>query len=201
MEEKGYPWRGCGATKEITGCRFSLSVMGDNFVPAILDAVRNVDAGKVWSMTDPLSTVYRGKRIHVMDCLKACFVRAHDGKTHIAMEATVSKGCPGDVDGDSLLADDIPLNDCRKKFEVLGKVAFYPLGIADYMDRIARVVRLAMERNLYVESAHYATLIKGDVNDLFEYFDAALAYAERDIAHYVLQLTLSANSPSADPRF
>jgi len=198
MERKDYPWHGCGATKEITGCRFAISVMGDNFIPIILDAVKNVDTGKVWSGTDPLSTVYRGKRIHVMDCLKACFSRVNDGKTHITMEATVSKGCPGDVDDDSHLADDVPLNNCKKQFRVLCKIAFYPLGIADYMDHIAYVVRIAMERNLHVESAHYATVLKGDANDLFDYFNVVLAYAEQNISHYVLQMTLSVNSPSVD---
>lgn len=196
MEQKNYPWRGCGATKDITGCRFAVSVMSDNFIPIILGAIKNLDTSKVWSATDALSTVYRGKRIHVMDCLKACFSKANDGKTHVTMEATVSKGCPGDIDDDSHLADDAVLNNCQKKFDVLSKISFYPLGIANYMDHIAYVVRLAMERNLYVESSHYATILKGDVNDMFDYFDAALIYAEQNMSHYVLQITLSVNSPS-----
>jgi len=112
-------------------------------------------------------------------------------------EAAVSKGCPGDVDDDSYLAeDDTPLNDTHKKFSVLGKIAFYPLGISGYMDHIAQVVRLAMDKGLYVESSHYATMLKGDINDIFEYFNAVLAYAEPHIAHHVLHITLSVNSPS-----
>ena len=197
MEQENYPWRGCGATRDITGCRFTLSAMSDNFVAMILGAIKNVDTKKVWSATDTISTVYRGKRIHVTDCLKACFAHLNDGSTHITMEATISKGCPGDVDDDSYLAeDDALLNNTQKKFTALSKIAFYPLGITDYMDHIAHVVRLAMDRGLYVESSHYATILKGDINDMFAYFDAALAYAEKTISHYVLQITLSANSPS-----
>jgi uncharacterized protein YqgV (UPF0045/DUF77 family) len=194
---KKYPWNGCGTQKDITGCRFSLSPMCDNFIPLILGAIEKVDTKKIWSATDALSTVYRGKRVHVMDCVKACFAQINDGKTHITMEATVSKGCPGDTDGDSHLAeDDIPLNNSQKKFDVLCKIAFYPLGVADYIDHIAHIVNTAIDRGLYAESSHYATVLKGDVNDLFDYFDAALTYAEQNISHYVLQITLSVNSPT-----
>ena len=196
--QKNYPQRGCGTAKDITGCRFTLSSMSDNFVPMILGAIKNVDTKKVWSSTDVLSTVYRGKRIHVMDCLKACYAQINDGKTHVALEATVSRGCPGDTDDDCCLAvDDAVLNGAQKKFNALCKISFYPMGIADYMDQIARIVQIAMDRGLFLESSHYATILKGDVNDLFDYFDAALAYAEQNISHYVLQITLSVNSPSA----
>ena len=198
MEQKNCPWRGCGATRDITGCRFSISAMSDNFISMILDAIKKVDTKKIWSATDTLSTVYRGKRIHVMDCLKACFAHFNDGKTHITMEAAISKGCPGDVDDDAFFAeDDAPLNNTQQKFTAFSKISFYPMGITDYMDHIAHVVKLAMDRGLHVETSHYATVLKGDINDLFDYFGAALIYAEQNISHYVLQITLSANSPSA----
>ena len=172
--------------------------MSDNFIDVILNAIKHVDTKKVWNATGILATVYRGKRIHVIDCLKACFAHANDGKTHILMEATVSKGCPGDVDDDSYLAeDDALLNNTQKKFNVFSSVAFYPMGITNYMDHIAHVVKLAMARGLYVESSHYATVLKGDINDIFDYYNVALTYAEQHISHYVLQTTLSANSPSA----
>jgi len=197
LEQKNYPWRGRGTTKDITGCRFSVSSMSDNFISMILGALKKVDTKKVWSATDVMSTVYRGKRIHVTDCLKACFAHFNDGKTHITMEAAISKGSPGDADDDVYLAeDDVPLNNTRIKFTTFSKMSFYPLGIADYMDHIAHVIRLAMDRGLHVETSHYATMLKGDINDLFDYFDAALIYAEQNIPHYVLQITLSANSPS-----
>jgi len=65
------------------------------------------------------------------------------------------------------------------------------------MDKIAHVVKMAMDRGLYRESSHYATVLAGDINDVFDYFDAALTYADQNISHYVLHVTLSANSPSA----
>jgi len=197
MKKNDYPWEGCGTDKDITGCRFSLSVMSDEFVGKILDGIGNVDCSKVWSQTDALSTVYRGKRIHVMDAVKACFIHVNDEKTHITMEATISKGCLGDVEADYVLdVDDILVNKTDKSFQVLSKIAFYPLGVADYMDHISHVVKLAISKGLYNKSGHYATELSGDINDLFDYFNEVLEYAERHIKHYVLQATLSVNSPT-----
>ena len=197
MSQKNYPWRGRGTVKDITGCRFTLSTMSDNFIDMILGAIKQVDTKKVWSATDALSTVYRGKRIHVMDCLKACFSHINNGTAHIALEATVSKGSPADTGDDCpLVEDEVPLNNTRKNFTAFCKIAFYPMGTADYIEHIAHIVRLAMDRGLYLDSPHYTTVLKGDINDLFDYFDAALVYADKHISHYVLQITLSANSPS-----
>ena len=129
--------------RDITGCRFMVSVMSDNFVPLILGAIKKVDTRYIWSKTDTLSTVYRGKRIHVMDCLKACFSNLNDGVTHIGMEATVSKGAPDDTDKDCILAEsDILLNNNSDKFDVTGKISFYPLGIANYTEHIAHILKL-----------------------------------------------------------
>jgi len=216
--ERNYPWKGCGASKEITGCRFSLSVMSDNYANMILNAIKKVDTAKVWSRTDSLSTIYCGKRIHVIDAVKACFAEINDGNTHITMEMTFSKGCPGDVDADSYLSEDkgefqptagigtggtarycgsdVLINNTTRKFNVLSKIAFYPLGTLDYMDHIAYVVNRAIERSLYRKSGHYATELEGDINDIFDYFNDIMEYAEANISHYVLQCTLSVNSPS-----
>ena len=96
----------CGASKEITGCRFSLSPMSDKYIDIILGALGKVDTSKVWKETDKLSTIYRGKRIHVLDAVKGLFIHSYDENVHTTLEATLSKGCPGDTDADSFLAED-----------------------------------------------------------------------------------------------
>ena len=196
-KNKNYPWKGCGTDKEITGCRFSLAVMSDDYADMILQALKHVDKSKVWSHTDALSTIYRGKRVHVVDTVKSCFVNVNDGKTHITMEATFSKGCPGDVDEDSLLVNTgEPIHNVKKNFPVLSKISFYPLGITDYMDHIAYIVNAAIDKGLYKGSSHYATELSGDVHEIFNYFQEMMEYAEKHIDHFVLQVTLSVNSPS-----
>jgi len=191
MEKNRYPAR------DITGCRFSLSVMKDDYVKHIMQTINQVNTEAVWSGTDALSTTYRGRRIHVVDAMRAFFTHANDGKTHVTLEACFSKGCPCDTEADSYLAQDDTLrNPVRKHFDVQAKMAFYPLGILDYMDKIAHVVNLAHTHGLNPQPSHYATALSGDVQVLFDYFDTVLAYAESQIDHYVLQVTLSVNSPT-----
>lgn len=183
--------------KEITGCRFSLSVMSDDYVNLILGAIKKVNTANVWSATDALSTTYRGRRIHVVDAVKGIFANINDEKTHITLEATFSKGCPMDAKNDYVLEEsETLLNEKGIKFSVLSKIAFYPLGVENYIEHIATVVNMAKERNIYQCSSHYASEIKGDVNEIFDYFNQILQYAEKNINHYVLQATLSINSPS-----
>ena len=108
----GCPWSTTGASLPITGCRFSLAPMSDNYIEIILDSIKRTNTSKVWSATDKTSTVYRGKRIHVIDAVKATFMNAYKENIHMTSELTFSKGCPGDSDADSFLSeDDILLNE------------------------------------------------------------------------------------------
>lgn len=192
----------CGATKEITGCRFSLSPMTDNFVSIILDSIAKVDTSKVWKATDKLSTVYRGKRNHVLDAVKACFIRSWREGVHMTMEATFSRGCPGDRDADFFLSeDDVLMNEpeiADIHFPVSCKIALYPMGVPNYMEYIAHVVNLAIDRGVYEKSAHYASFLEGDVQDLFRYFDEATDYCDKNLKHYIMEITLSVNSPTQE---
>jgi len=197
MEQNKYPWSGCGTDKEITGCRFSLSVMADDYATKILNALNKIDTTHVWSKTDLLSTTYRGHKSNVINTLKELFIAVNDNETHITLEATLSKGCPGDTE------EDIPMElapvtseSANQKFDVLAKIAFYPMGIDNYMDHIAYVVNLAIKKGIYDKSSHYATQLHGDVNELFDYFHEIFDYADENINHFIYQITLSINSPS-----
>ncbi len=197
MNEKNFPWQGCGTNTDITGCRFYVCPMSDHFVPMIMGAINKVNTENIWSTTDQTSTVYRGQKEHVVDCLKACLVHIYDPSVHIVLEATFSKGCPGDSnDSDPLPTNDSLLNNTLKQFPVLCKFSFYPLGTANYMDQIAHIVHLAIERKLYTGSAFYVSFLEGDVNDIFSYVSEVLAYAEQNSSHYVFEMTLSLNSPT-----
>ena len=197
QQKKLYPWSGCGTDKEITGCRFSLSVMADDYVPKILGALNAINTSHVWSETDLLSTTYRGHQTNVINTLKELFIAINDGQTHITLEATLSKGCPGDCD------DDIPMmlapvigESSDKKFDTHGKLSFYPMGEVAYMDHIAYVVNLAIDKGIYDKSSHYATQLYGDVHALFDYFHEIFDYADTFLNHFIYQITLSINSPS-----
>ena len=193
---------GCQLSKsEITGCRVSLYPMKDGFSPQILRSVEQTETSAVWSQTDLFSTLYRGTAQNVVDAAGALFINAYEGTTHMVGEFTFSKGCPGDTEADSFLSLE---NTCpneqaianKGEFLVHCKFSFYTFGTDEYMSKIAHIVDLAKEMGLQPKSAHYVTIVTGTASQLFTYFERALAYAKANLAHYVLEATVSVNSPS-----
>lgn len=79
-QREDLPWAGRGTKLDISGCRFSLYPMDSDFVSIILNALEKTDTSGVWSQSDALSTVYRGKLAYVADAVRGFlsmrFVRA-----------------------------------------------------------------------------------------------------------------------------
>ena len=203
--QKGQCGCGCGCGSDlpaITGCRFSLSPMTDRFAEIILDAVKAKKTDKVWQETGKLSTIYRGRQIHVEDAVKACFIHAWRKDVHMTMEATFSRGCPGDIAGDSFLAEDeVLLNEPAIRnihFPVACKIALYPMGIPNYMEYIAEVVNHAIDLGIYEKSAHYCTVLSCDVQELFDYIHYVNTYCAEHLSHYIFEVTISVNSPTKE---
>jgi len=198
------PWTGRGTDLPITGCRFTLYPMTDGFIDIILGALEKTDTSAVWSETDALSTVYRGRLPYVADAVKALFVNACREGVHMALEGQFSKGCPGDVAGDSHLNREGEAPNARsmagRHFPVHCKLALYPMGDADYIDEIARVWYMAEEAGLQPRTIHYATRIEGDVQEVFRYLEAVCELMERSekVHHYVLHFTMNCNSPTVE---
>jgi len=194
------PWEGRGTNLDISGCRFSLYPMTDNFVSVILGALEKTDTSAVWSQSDALSTVYRGKLPYVADAVRALFINAWQPEVHMALEGQFSKGCPGDTDGDSLLDREGEAPNRAKiqdrHFPVLCKLALYPMGTGDYIDEIAKVWRMAEAEGLNPKTIHYATRIEGDVQKVFDYLEEVCRLMEQSVPHYILHFTLSVNSPT-----
>lgn len=191
-----------GASKRVAGARFSLYPMSDNFVEIILGGLEKTDTSKVWKQTDKLSTCVRGKRVHIFDVVKGIFVNAYRDDVHMALEATFSKGCPGDTDADSFMeVDDKKLNEKNlkdKNFNVVSKISFYPMGEKDYMEHIAKVVMIAKERDIFARSSHYVSILEGDVHKVFDTLEEIFQYGEENLSHYILQVTISVNSPTKE---
>lgn len=198
------PWAGRGTDLPISGCRFTLYPMCDDFIDIILGGLERVDTSAVWSETDALSTVYRGKLDYVMDAVSALFASAWTEGVHMAIEGQVSKGCPGDVSGDSKLtyegeAPNHAIVEAATQ-PCLCKLALYPMGVGDYIDDIARVWRMAEDRGLNPQTIHYATRIEGSIHDVFAYLTdvCKLMEASESVHHYVLHFTINVNSPTVE---
>ena len=176
-----------GASKGVSGCRFSLYPMADNFVDIILGGLEKTDTSKLWKQTDKLSTCVRGKSTHVFDVVKGLFVNAYKENVHMALEATFSKGCPGDTDADSFMeVDDEKVNEKNikdKKFNVVSKISFYPMGEEDYMEHIAKAVMTAKDKRVFAKSSHYISILEGDVHDVFGVLEEIFQYGEANLSH------------------
>ncbi len=201
-QRDGLPWSGRGTQLDISGCRFSLYPMDSDFVPLILGALGKTDTTAVWSQSDALSTVYRGRLPYVADAVRGLFINAWRHDVHMALEGQFSKGCPGDCDGDSLLARQGPPPNAAqvgdKHFPVLCKLALYPMGTGDYIDQIAQVWHMAEAAGLGPATIHYATRISGDVHQVFDYLESVCRLMEESVPHYILHFTLSVNSPTQE---
>ena len=173
-----------------------------DFVSIILGALEKTDTSAVWSQSDALSTVYRGRLPYVADAVKGLFINAWRPGVHMALEGQFSKGCPGDCDGDSLLDRQGPAPNqalaAERHFPVLCKLALYPMGVGDYIDQIAQVWRMAEDAGLAPVTIHYATRISGDVHQVFDYLEAVCRRMEETVPHYILHFTLSVNSPTQE---
>lgn len=85
---------------------FTLSPMSDDFVRVILNTLDKTNTSKVWMETDDVSTVIRGKSVHVFDVTKAiCVYAAQTGK-HVSFQARYSLGCPGNEETEAFLSMD-----------------------------------------------------------------------------------------------
>ncbi len=196
------PWAGRGTSLPISGCRFSLYPMCDQFIDLIVGSLEKTDTSYVWSESDALSTVYRGKLEYVADAVKALFINAYREGVHMALEGQFSKGCPGDSDGDSVLEKEGEAPNKAKvediHFPVHCKLALYPMGTGDYIDDIAKVWYMAEDRGLQPKTIHYATRIEGDVHEVMDYLTDVCALMEKSVSHYILHFTMNCNSPTVE---
>lgn len=187
----------CGLSP-IIGFRFSLYPMADDFVEVIKTALGETDTSNVWMHTDDVSTVIRGKQVHVFNVAKAIALSAAKTGKHIALSGTFSAGCPGDTAGDAYLdkSDEIANTDDRKQY-VSSQFALYPMNNPTYMDIIYREVDRAKEEGVFNDSMHYASGIHGDIHEVFTFYEEAFWNARSEAhKHLVMTVSMSINSPS-----
>lgn len=185
----------------ITGASFSLHPMSDNFIEIIEAALSETDTSKVWMNTDDVTTVARGKTVHVFDVTKSiCLHAAKTGK-HIAFQATYSVGCPGDSETDAYATEDDKTNNLLKAEDqdlfAAAKFSLYPLGgETNFSETINKQIEL-MEKYVKVTRAPYATKLEGGLLDIFNGLEAAFqTTVDAGADHTVMTVTISMNSPA-----
>lgn len=186
----------------INGIQFNLSPMSDNFVDIILSSLDKVDTSHVWSNTDKVSTLYRGTRKAVWDAVRAVYVQSYKEGVHTSIHMTFSKGCPGDGCDNYKLdveKEDVNNEESRKiDFDLAGKFSLYPMGSGDYMDLIYDVIEEGKKRDVTREGGDYATKLKGNVHDVFDYLEYVAERSNEDVDHYIMEITLAHNFPEGE---
>jgi uncharacterized protein YqgV (UPF0045/DUF77 family) len=188
------------------GCQFSLYPMTDRFIDVILSAVAPLrERGDLRIETDDLSTLVVGAPQAVFDAVQACYLNAARSAGHVVLNATFSRGCPGEPD-DALCTPQGPqaraqLADIRAVepagLEVAAQFAVYPLGIGGYMDVIATEIDEAKKAGVYARSKHFCTRLGGDGARVFAAMSNAFERAALSAGHIVLTATVSKGSPTA----
>ena len=201
-----------------SGVQFSLYPMSDDFVDIILGSLSALDPYRAACRieTDDLSTLLVGPPDQLFPALRDLHVAASRDGVHCVLSATVSRGCPGEPDDPicagaaGIAADDVPLADrvsnalqAVREAPVTGRpvaaqFSLYPLGADRHMGEIYACIDFLKSSGIFDSSKHFCTKLRGDAGPVFAAVGQAfLAFGGAAGRHVALDLTVSANSPSA----
>lgn len=182
--------------EKVVGIRFGVDPITDNYKEIIYAAIDQVDTQQVWAGTDFISTLYRGKREAVFDAAKACFVQSYREGVHTKAAFTIEEGPrhakTTDIPDMNQKVSRINSESSQKiQVDVVGKFGVYPFAIADYKTYIQKVIRLAKQRGVYAGTGHYASFLKGNVHDVFNFLEESSALLSPDIERFAIEVTLA----------
>jgi uncharacterized protein YqgV (UPF0045/DUF77 family) len=199
-----------------SGAQLSLYPMSDDFIGIILGAIKALDPYRAHFRieTDDVSTLIVGPPEQLFPAMRDLFVAAARSGAHCVLSATVSRGCPGEPD-DPICT---PQNDTASALPLLERVAaaresvaaapqtgqavaaqfsLYPLGVGHHMDEIYGCIDFLKTSGVFDRPKNFCTRLKGDAGPVFATLSEAFLRFGAPEGHVTLDLTVSANSPSA----
>lgn len=198
-----------------SGAQISLYPMSDDFVGIILKAIEALDPYRpnFRIETDDLSTLIVGPPEQLFPAMRDLFVAAAISGRHCVLSATVSRGCPGEPD-DPICT---PITGGRREplekrvqaakraaecAEIVGQpvaaqFSLYPLDAGDHMDEIYGCIEFLKSSKVFDRSKNFCTKLRGDAGPVFATLSEAFLRFGLPEGHVALDLTISANSPSA----
>lgn len=179
---------------------FTLSPMSEDFVKVILGTLDKTNTSKVWMETDDVSTVVRGKSVHVFDVTKAICVYAAETGKHVSFQARYSLGCPGNEETEAFLStNDKSENTFTAEDENLyaaAKFSLYPIGSVDFSETILNQIE-KMKTYVKVSRVPTATKLEGSLTAMFNGLEEVFqATVDAGADHVVMMVSVSMNSPS-----
>lgn len=199
-----------------SGAQISLYPMSDDFIGIILGAIKALDPYRPQFRieTDDISTLIVGPPEQLFPAMRDLFVAAAQSGTHCVLSATVSRGCPGEPDDpictpQNDMTSALPLSEridiARKTVAaaprtgqaIAAQFSLYPLGVGHHMDEIYGCIDFLKSSGVFDRPKNFCTRLKGDAGPVFATLAEAFLRFGAPQGHVTLDLTVSANSPSA----
>ncbi len=201
------------------GARVALYPMADDYVDRILGAISALSPWREWLTieTDDLGTTMIGPPEPLFGAMRDLFVAVAKTGVHVAMAATVSRGCPGEPCDSRCATPRLPVGAAplppvdERNAGALARVAaapqldvraaaqlsLYPLGAGHHMDEIEACIAFLQASGLGFAPRHFSSTLRGDSGPLFAALAEAFLAFGAPGGHVAMDLKLSANSPSA----
>lgn len=199
------------------GAQVSLYPMVSDFVRVILSGLEALAPyrDRLRIETDDISTLMVGAPEPLFDAIRDFFAQAARDPAHVTMHVTFSRGCPGEPDDSTCRCDvlataqDTPLATRQEQalaavrgaplLDVTIDVQFslYVMGEDRHMDEIYGCINFLKASGTFLKSKNFSTRLHGDAGAVFETVRQAFLRFGPAEGHVTIDLTASANSPSA----
>ena len=199
------------------GAQVSLYPMTSDFVGVILSAIEAIGPYRqaLRIETDDISTLMVGAPEPLFAAMRDLFAAAARQPAHVTLHATISRGCPGEPDDPSCRCEalavgqslPLPARQDLAMAAVAGAPAtgveidvqfsLYVLGQDRHMDEIYGCIDFLKHSGCFLKSKNFCTRLRGDAGAVFETLHQAFLRFGPAEGHVTIDLTASANSPSA----
>lgn len=199
------------------GAQVSLYPMTSDFVDVIMSSLGTLDPyrDKLRIETDDISTLMVGAPEPLFDAVRDLFTRAARQPDHVTMHVTFSRGCPGEPDDPTCRcetltrAQGLPLAERQTEAHEAVRIApalgvdidvqfsLYVLGQDRHMDEIYGCIDFLKNSGTFLRSKNFCTRLRGDAGAVFETLRQAFLRFGPAEGHVTIDMTASANSPSA----
>ncbi len=199
------------------GAQVSLYPMTSDFVRVILSGLEALAPYRshLRIETDDMSTLMVGAPEPLFDAIRDLITRAARDPAHVTLHATISRGCPGEPDEPSCrcevltVGQHLPLAERQSlalaavncapvmNLELDIQFSLYVLGQDRHMDEIYGCIDFLKASGTFLRSKNFCTRLRGDAGAVFETLRQAFLRFGPAEGHVTIDLTASANSPSA----
>jgi len=199
------------------GAQVSLYPMSSDFVSIIMGSLAAIAPWreKLRIETDDISTLMVGPPDALFGALRDMFATAARQPAHVTMHVTLSRGCPGEPDDPTCRCDvlarahQLSLDERKaaamqalRQAPMLGveidvQFSLYVMGQGQHMDEIYGCIDFLKTSGTFLKSKNFCTRLRGDAGQVFETLRQAFLQFGPAEGHVTMDLTASANSPSA----